>query len=70
MMDTEQREWLTVPEVADYFRISEETVRRWIRGGELAVLDLGGARAGYRIRRDELDRFIRERYGPVGKDAA
>ena len=70
MADDTPGEWLTVQDVAELFKVNEETVRRWIRGGELAVLDLGGARAGYRIRRDELDRFIRERYGPVGKDAA
>ncbi len=70
MADHTPGEWLTVQDVAELFKVNEETVRRWIRGGELAVLDLGGPRAGYRIRRDELDRFIRERYGPVGKDAA
>ena len=70
MADDTPGEWLTVQDVAELLKVNEETVRRWIRGGELVVLDLGGARAGYRIRRDELDRFIRERYGPVGKDAA
>ena len=70
MADDTPGEWLTVQDVAELFKVNEETVRRWIRGGELAVLNLGGGRAGYRIRRDELDRFIRERYGPVGKDAA
>jgi excisionase family DNA binding protein len=62
--------WMTVRDVADYLKVHEETVRRWIRDGELPVLDLGGQKTGYRIRRDALDRFIAERYGPVGKDAA
>ena len=63
-------EWLTVEDVADRLKVDPETVRRWIRRGELTVLSLGAARAGYRIRSDELDRFIAERYGKVGKTAA
>ena len=63
-------EWLTVDEVAQQLRVDPETVRRWIRKGELPVLSLPSARAGYRIRRDELERFIAARYGRVGKAAA
>lgn len=63
-------EWLTVKETSDTLKVHEETVRRWIREGELPVLDLGGQKTGYRILRTELDRFLRERYGLVGKDAA
>ena len=70
MDEPQQREWLTVEQVADLLQVAQETVRRWIRGGELPVLDLGGPKTGYRIRRAELDRFIAGRYGPVGKDAA
>jgi hypothetical protein len=36
----------------------------------LPVLELGGPKAGYRIREDALDAFIAERYGTVGKTAA
>ena len=63
-------EWMTVREVADFLKVHEEIVRRWIRDGELAVLDLGGQKTGYRVLRGELDAFIAARYGPVGKDAA
>ncbi len=70
MTDSTQQEWLTVQEVADLFRVNVETVRRWIRSGELHVLDLGGPRVGYRIRREEIDRFTELRYGPQGKAAA
>lgn len=66
----EPGKWLTVQEVAEGLSVNEETVRRWIRAGDLAVLDLGGPRAGYRIRRDELEKFIEARYGRVGKEAA
>lgn len=61
--------WMTVQEVAELFRVNEETVRRWIRGGDLAVLDLGG-KAGYRIAHEDLEKFIAARHGPAGKDAA
>ncbi len=67
----EQRraELMTVPEVAEYFRVNEETVRRWIRAGELPVLNLG-RKAGYRIRRNDLESFMERRYGPQSKAAA
>ena len=54
--------WLTVRDVAEILRVHEETVRRWIRRGDLMALDLGGPRAGYRIRPSELDRFINSNY--------
>lgn len=62
-------EWMTVEEVAGHFRVNAETVRRWIRAGELAVLELGGPRAGYRIRRSDLVAFAESRYGTVRRDA-
>jgi excisionase family DNA binding protein len=58
-------EWLTVEQVAEQLQINPETVRVWIRKGELPVLDLGSRRMGYRILREELDRFIASHYGPV-----
>jgi excisionase family DNA binding protein len=61
----ELNEWMTVDEVAHHFRVNPETVRRWIRAGALPVLDLGGPRAGYRIRRADLDAFADARYGVV-----
>lgn len=62
--------WLTTAEVAERLRVTEDTIRRWIRNSDLPVLNLGGFRAGYRIRESDLDVFIAERYGPLGKDAA
>ncbi len=69
-MTDEHDPWLTVEQVASHLAVAEETVRRWIRAGDLAVLDLGTRRAGYRIRRSDLDAFIAERYGPLEKAAA
>jgi excisionase family DNA binding protein len=61
------RDWLTVAQVAQRLQLHEETIRRWIRDGQFPVLDLG-KKAGYRIRPADLDTFIAERYGLVGKD--
>ena len=64
-MQAHQRpEWMTVAEVAEYLRVTQETVRRWIRAGSLPALELGSRRGGYRIRSSDVDRFVTERYGP------
>ncbi len=70
MTEEGKDQWWTVQEVAEHLKVTQETVRRWIRNGELAVLDIGGPKAGYRIRQRDLDAFIAGRYGPVGKVAA
>ncbi len=69
MSERADLDWLTVAQVAERLQLHEETIRRWIRDGQFPVLDLG-KKAGYRIRPADLDTFIAERYGPVGKDAA
>jgi len=58
---------LTVSEVAERVRASEETVRRWLKAGRLRGAMLGGKKLGYRIAESELERFIREE---MGKEAA
>ena len=70
-MVEEQREWLTISQVADVLQVDPETVRRWVRTSQLKALNLGGrTRPDYRIRREDLDTFIRARYGEQGKAAA
>ncbi|MHB1006599.1 MAG: helix-turn-helix domain-containing protein [Chloroflexota bacterium] len=54
---------LTVPEVAARIRTTSDTVRRWIRNGRLHAVMLGGTKLGYRIREDELVRFMAGRGG-------
>lgn len=53
-------EWLTVSEIVETLKVHEQTVRRWIREGELPALELGG-KSGYRVRRDEFEAFLKER---------
>jgi excisionase family DNA binding protein len=45
---------LTVEEVADQLRVNPETVRVWIRTGELDAIDVGGK---YRIYPTDLEAF-------------
>ena len=48
----------SVDEVADYFRVSNETVRRWVRGGKLKAAKPGGGKTSpLRIRQDEVNRL-------------
>jgi excisionase family DNA binding protein len=49
---------LSVEEVATELGVNPETVRVWIRAGELVALSIG---KGYRISRADLDDFIRRR---------
>jgi excisionase family DNA binding protein len=57
---------LTVPEIAKQLRMSEWTIREWIKAGRLR-----GFRAGtrnYRIHRSELERFLRDRGAEPGAE--
>ena len=63
-----ESQWLSVHDVAQLLQVKDETVRRWIRRQELAVLDIGGPRSGYRIRREDLDHFIWQRYRMRNQD--
>jgi len=56
---TEER-WYTVEEIVDTLRVHEQTVRRWLKQGELHGVLLG-RKAGWRIRASEFERFLAER---------
>ena len=60
---------LTVTEVAEQLRVSEETVRRWLRDGRLRGRRLPSTRAGWRIPASEMRRFVAEE-DPEGKAKA
>ena len=49
---------LKVKEVAEELNVHQETVRRWIKKGELPAFDSG---RGYRISRDDLNKFVENR---------
>ena len=50
-------EMLTTAEVADLFRVSQLTIRRWCASGMLPALKLG---RGWRISKERLDSLIEE----------
>lgn len=54
---------LTVAEVAAMLRVSEMTIYRLIKGGELRALQIGKS---YRLREDDVDAFLAARYTEAG----
>jgi excisionase family DNA binding protein len=52
-----ERDLLTVSEVAEAMRVSNMTVYRLIKSGQLAAIRVGKS---YRIREDDVDRFLSE----------
>ena len=53
-------ELLDVGKVAEVLGVHVDTVRKWIREKQLRAVKLG-RRGGYRIRRSDLDAFLRKR---------
>ena len=60
--------WLTVRDVAQLLHVKEDTVRRWIRQERLTATFFGG-RTGYRIRRADLQKFLRDSARPGQRQA-
>jgi len=50
----------TVEEIASFLNVHPETVRKWIKSGEIKAIRLGGP-AGYRVTQTALDQFLKER---------
>ena len=59
--------WLTVSDIAETLSVDVETVRRWLRSGELRGVFLG-RRGGYRIRESDLNAFLESRYNRPAKN--
>lgn len=57
---------LTLREVADVVKVSETTVRRWVRDGALAAYKVG-KRGQLRVREEDLETFLEGQR--VGSDA-
>jgi len=58
----QEDEMLTVSEIAARMRVTESTVRRWLRLRRMRGI-LTGRKAGYRVPLSEYERFIREEMG-------
>jgi excisionase family DNA binding protein len=63
-------ETLTVPDVAAVLRVSEYTVRDYLRTGQLRGFRLGGTKAGWRIRPSALQAFIERQEEAAEAEAA
>lgn len=61
--------WFTTRQVADLLQVSEPTVRRWLKSGRLAGINLSG-KSGWRVRESEVNAFIDRLEGDEGKAAA
>ena len=55
--------YVTVAEVADLLRVSNMTVYRLVQSGELPAVRVGRS---YRIREEDMDRFVAGRYTVAG----
>ena len=65
---------MTVDQVAERLQVNEQTVRKWLREGELTGVAFGG-RTGWRVSEDDLRTFLdRKRFASTeeetGKAAA
>jgi len=60
---------LTVDVVAERLDVHKQTVRKWLREGQLHGVLLG-RRGGYRIRESEVDRLLEEGLRPSKELAA
>ena len=63
---TDER-WYTVEEIVDILKVHEQTVRRWLREGELRGVLLG-RKAGYRVRARDFEAFLAARDTQGGEE--
>jgi excisionase family DNA binding protein len=57
-MEQERREWLKVPEAAQYFGVPRSRMYELIQRGELPAVRIG--QRSIRVNRREIERFLRE----------
>lgn len=55
-------EILTVPEIAEYLKVSRTTVWRWCNEGKLPAFKVGRI---WRIRRSEFERIVGQQFGEI-----
>jgi excisionase family DNA binding protein len=69
MTDEAGERWVDVQAIVSRLGVHEQTVRRWIKRGELPAI-MFGRRSGYRVREGDLQAFIDAQYEKTGKAAA
>lgn len=63
MQPNDRSRFVTVSEVAGQLRVSNMTVYRLVQSGQLPAVRVGRS---YRIRVDDVDRYLAEQYNQVG----
>ena len=63
---TRQSQLLTVPQIAEQFQVSAQTIRSWIDGGALPAVRVGRA---FRVRSEDVDALL-ERAGAESRSVA
>lgn len=58
----------TVAQVAKRLQLHPQTIREWLRAGDLVGVRLGGTKAGWRIAASEVDRFLERRRRPAPEE--
>jgi len=53
--------YFTVKQIAEKLHIHPETIRQWIRAGDLRGFLMGGTKSGFRVAASDLDDFIARR---------
>ena len=56
--------WYTVEEIAERLKVTDQTVRRWLKEGDLVGTNFSG-RTGWRIREQDVNAFLERRAGKV-----
>jgi len=56
----ETEKWLSVQDLVERLGVHEQTVRRWIKTGQLTAYALGD-RAGYRVAPEDVQAFMDRR---------
>jgi excisionase family DNA binding protein len=54
-LTTRQRQLLTVPQVAEQFQVTAQTIRNWIDAGVLPAVRVGRA---FRVSREDVDALL------------
>lgn len=62
-LETAQRQFMTVGEVAAALRVSSMTVYRLINAGELPAVRIGRS---FRVRTEDLERYLADRFTKAG----
>ena len=61
----DDKKWLDVPTIAKQLGFSEGAVRKWIREKKLRAARFG---RDYRVRQEDYDKFIAERFDEIEKE--